>query len=257
MRLSRASYLISYLPLFHPVTSLVSLSYLPCFTQISTLVSPTYIPLFHPNYLPLSHSVTSPCFFQFTSLVSSSYLPLVFGLCCFCVNIFTTCYLSLSHSVTSTCFTQLPPPVSHSYLPCFSEQQPLTWEQIDEIQHESIIQEISELVHMRLVSGSLEGTFRNVLEFHVQVGELVYMFVCLVHIRREVALVDTLALFPRTSQAEILVQPLTWLQSKVALTNADYHQLPRLYIDFGPLLTCLCCYRTMLATIRHTARHNF
>lgn len=49
-----------------------------------------------------------------------------------------------------------------------AEPQALTWNVVNEIQRDSIVQEISELVHQHLVTTTLEGDFRNVLEFHVR-----------------------------------------------------------------------------------------
>ncbi|KAJ8316880.1 hypothetical protein KUTeg_004784 [Tegillarca granosa] len=46
--------------------------------------------------------------------------------------------------------------------------RPLTSSEIREIHREEIVQEISELVHRRLVSTSLEGEFRNVLELTIR-----------------------------------------------------------------------------------------
>ena len=51
----------------------------------------------------------------------------------------------------------------------FSENIEVGWHDVEEIQHEDLVQEISELVHRRLVSNTLEGEFRNVLEFHIRV----------------------------------------------------------------------------------------
>lgn len=48
------------------------------------------------------------------------------------------------------------------------EPQPVTWNVVSDIQRENIVQEISELVHQHLVTTTLEGGFRNVLEFHLR-----------------------------------------------------------------------------------------
>ena len=50
------------------------------------------------------------------------------------------------------------------------DPQPVTWNVVSDIQRENIVQEISELVHQHLVTQTLEGGFRNVLEFHLRVG---------------------------------------------------------------------------------------
>lgn len=48
------------------------------------------------------------------------------------------------------------------------EPQPVTWNAVSEIQRDNIVSEISELVHQHLVTTTLAGEFRNVLEFHVR-----------------------------------------------------------------------------------------
>lgn len=58
------------------------------------------------------------------------------------------------------------PPVVEQLVP--DHARPLTSSEIREIHREEIVQEISELVHRRLVSTSLEGEFRNVLELTIR-----------------------------------------------------------------------------------------
>lgn len=48
------------------------------------------------------------------------------------------------------------------------EPQPVTWNVVSDIHRETIVQEISELVHQHLVTTTLDGGFRNVLEFHLR-----------------------------------------------------------------------------------------
>jgi len=43
------------------------------------------------------------------------------------------------------------------------------WTTVEDLQQENLVQEVSELVHRRLVSTALQGEFRNVLELHVRV----------------------------------------------------------------------------------------
>ncbi|KAK3590185.1 hypothetical protein CHS0354_041241 [Potamilus streckersoni] len=49
-----------------------------------------------------------------------------------------------------------------------NQEQIVNWNDITEIQHENLVQEISELVHRRLVTSSLDSEFRQNLELHVQ-----------------------------------------------------------------------------------------
>ncbi|KAH3786559.1 uncharacterized protein LOC127843164 [Dreissena polymorpha] len=44
----------------------------------------------------------------------------------------------------------------------------VNWHTIEEQQQEELIQEVSELLHRRLVTSTLQGEFRNILELHVQ-----------------------------------------------------------------------------------------
>lgn len=53
---------------------------------------------------------------------------------------------------------------------------------VEELQQESLVQEVSELVHRRLVTSALEGNFRNVLELHVQVSLCSYNIFCFVQV---------------------------------------------------------------------------
>lgn len=48
------------------------------------------------------------------------------------------------------------------------EPQPVNWNVVSDIHRETIVQEISELVHQHLVTQTLDGGFRNVLEFHLR-----------------------------------------------------------------------------------------
>lgn len=56
------------------------------------------------------------------------------------------------------------------------QARPLTPGEIQEIHREEIVQEISELVHRGLVSTTLEGEFRNILELTIRVST--YLFIC-------------------------------------------------------------------------------
>ncbi|XP_041371239.1 uncharacterized protein LOC121384760 isoform X1 [Gigantopelta aegis] len=49
-----------------------------------------------------------------------------------------------------------------------SPAEPLTWENVSQIQREELVEEISELLHHRLVSSTLDGEFRGLLEIHMQ-----------------------------------------------------------------------------------------
>jgi len=58
----------------------------------------------------------------------------------------------------------VPPPV---------ERQEVNWHTIEEQHQEELVQEVSELVHRRLVTSALEGEFRSVMELHVRVSSIV------------------------------------------------------------------------------------
>lgn len=57
------------------------------------------------------------------------------------------------------------PPTTENGRP---EPQPISWNVVNEMQRDGIVEEISELVHQHLVTTTLEGEFRNVLEFHIR-----------------------------------------------------------------------------------------
>ncbi|KAH3786725.1 hypothetical protein DPMN_164834 [Dreissena polymorpha] len=65
------------------------------------------------------------------------------------------------------------------FLPCvirrnanlklFFSVHEVNWHTIEEQQQKELIQEVSELLHRRLVTSTLQGEFRNIIELHVQV----------------------------------------------------------------------------------------
>ena len=50
----------------------------------------------------------------------------------------------------------------------------VTIDNIETLQRENLVQEISELVHQQLVTTTLESTFRNVLEISMEVYYITY-----------------------------------------------------------------------------------
>ena len=48
------------------------------------------------------------------------------------------------------------------------------WDQLEHEHRETIVSEISELVHQQLVTSQLHGNFRDVLEGHMRVRENIY-----------------------------------------------------------------------------------
>lgn len=62
------------------------------------------------------------------------------------------------------------PPPPPPPMPAHAQERPVNvdWNIVEEIQQESLVQEVSELVHRRLVTSTLDGEFRNVLELHIR-----------------------------------------------------------------------------------------
>ncbi|XP_053406797.1 uncharacterized protein LOC128559399 [Mercenaria mercenaria] len=62
----------------------------------------------------------------------------------------------------------IPPPPPPMQMPVQERPANVDWNIVEDMQQESLVQEVSELVHRRLVTSTLEGEFRNVLELHIR-----------------------------------------------------------------------------------------